>query len=545
MQDTGEARTGAPTRYPVQWQHERFASLEDLEEEMRRAFDICHGCRRCFNLCNSFPKLFSLVDESETGELDSVPSSRFGEVVDDCTLCDMCFMTKCPYTPPHAWNLDFPHLMLRYRALADPERNLRRVQPAPRSALPHSKRQKKDAASHSESETASADHRDDPWLQPEQAKVEAVREGVSRELTPRAPSSLHRLLSDIDRIGPILSRTAPISNALSRTNPLGAVSGKSPAASGKSPVARRALERIAQIDARAALPRFASRTLLDRVATPKSTPRAEAPHHGQKKVCLYASCLVNYSHTSIGLATKYVLEQSGAHVEVVYPECCGMPQLEHGDIANVCGRAERIAELLGGYVERGYDVVTPTASCALMLKFEWPLLAPHSATVRRLSENAYDASEYALGLLKTDPETQQRIQPLKGTVTLHHACHARAQNMGFKSRELLSLIPELEVEVTERCSGHGGSWGTKVDNFDLALKVGRPPIRQALLDLEEVSEKDSEEYVHFIASDCPLAATHIGQGVEAGKKTTRESLQRHPIEILAAALQYREDKYGE
>jgi glycerol-3-phosphate dehydrogenase subunit C len=83
--------------------------------------------------------------------------------------------------------------------------------------------------------------------------------------------------------------------------------------------------------------------------------------------------------------------------------------------------------------------------------------------------------------------------------------------MGFKSHELLTLVPELEIEVTERCSGHGGSWGTKVGNFDTALKVGRPPVRQALLDREEILEKDSDEYVHFIASDCPLAAAHIVQ----------------------------------
>jgi glycerol-3-phosphate dehydrogenase subunit C len=84
---------------------------------MRRVFDICRGCRRCFNLCDSFPRLFELIDESKTGELDSVASRDFAPVVDACTLCDMCFMTKCPYVPPHEYNLDFPHLMLRYRAV--------------------------------------------------------------------------------------------------------------------------------------------------------------------------------------------------------------------------------------------------------------------------------------------------------------------------------------------------------------------------------------------------------------------------------------------
>src|SRR6201996_3862472 len=111
-----EGGLGAPTRHPIAWQDPDFYDMAKIEAEMHRVFDICHGCRRCFNLCDSFPRLFDLIDASPTGELDSVPTAAYKPVVDACTLCDMCFMTKCPYVPPHEFNLDFPHLMLRYRA---------------------------------------------------------------------------------------------------------------------------------------------------------------------------------------------------------------------------------------------------------------------------------------------------------------------------------------------------------------------------------------------------------------------------------------------
>src|SRR5512134_1670467 len=111
-----EGSLDAPTRHPIDWEDPDFCDAGKLDAEMRRVFDICHGCRRCFNLCDSFPKLFDLIDQSESGELDKVASKDFKPVVDACTLCDMCFMTKCPYVPPHEFNLDFPHLMLRYRA---------------------------------------------------------------------------------------------------------------------------------------------------------------------------------------------------------------------------------------------------------------------------------------------------------------------------------------------------------------------------------------------------------------------------------------------
>jgi glycerol-3-phosphate dehydrogenase subunit C len=115
----GEGREGsleAPTRHALDWKNPAFYDEEAVVKELERVFDICHGCRRCFSLCNAFPTLFDAVDESSTGELDGVDKKVYWEVVDHCYLCDMCFMTKCPYVPPHPWNIDFPHLMLRAKA---------------------------------------------------------------------------------------------------------------------------------------------------------------------------------------------------------------------------------------------------------------------------------------------------------------------------------------------------------------------------------------------------------------------------------------------
>jgi Fe-S oxidoreductase len=111
-----EGSLEAPTRHPLDWRDPEFYNEAALTKELERVFDICHGCRRCFSLCNSFPTLFDAVDASATGEVDGVDKKVFWEVVDHCYLCDMCFMTKCPYVPPHPWNVDFPHLMLRAKA---------------------------------------------------------------------------------------------------------------------------------------------------------------------------------------------------------------------------------------------------------------------------------------------------------------------------------------------------------------------------------------------------------------------------------------------
>lgn len=114
---TREGSLEAPKRHPIDWKNIDFYNETSLMNEMERVYDICHGCRRCVNLCTAFPRLFDLIDESSTGELDGVDKNQFWEVVDRCYLCDMCFMTKCPYVPPHEWNIDFPHLMLRAKAV--------------------------------------------------------------------------------------------------------------------------------------------------------------------------------------------------------------------------------------------------------------------------------------------------------------------------------------------------------------------------------------------------------------------------------------------
>ena len=112
-----EGSLEAPTRHPLDWKNPEFHDEAKLHAEMERVFDICHTCRRCVSLCGSFPTLFDMIDEGPTGELDGVPKEKYVDVADQCYLCDVCYMTKCPYVPPHPWNLDFPHLMLRAKAV--------------------------------------------------------------------------------------------------------------------------------------------------------------------------------------------------------------------------------------------------------------------------------------------------------------------------------------------------------------------------------------------------------------------------------------------
>ena len=440
-----EGSLEAPTRHRIAWEDPDFTDRKKTEAEMHRIFDICHTCRRCFNLCDAFPRLFDLIDNSESGELDTVAPANYQQVADACTLCDMCFMTKCPYVPPHEFNVDFPHVMLRYRAV---ER----------------------------------------------------REG-------RIPLRLRELVKT-DRNGRLASMVAPLANWTSDR---------------KNKLTRPLLETVAGIDRNAALPEYHGPTFVMR--SKRSAPPVDrtAPAYGRKAV-LYATCFVNYNNPSIGEATRAVLARNGVETVVVYPRCCGMPQLEQGDLATVAASAKQAAASLTPWIDKDYDIIALVPSCALMLKFEWPLIIPQDASVAKLAKATFDVSEYIVDIARKEG-LADGLLPLDGGVTLQLACHARAQNMGQKAAEMLRLLPQADVAVIERCSGHGGSWGVLKGNFETALKVGKPVARQALKNTKP-----------FLASECPLAGMHIVQEMEMladGQSVPPRSL--HPIELVARA----------
>ncbi|WP_374383030.1 (Fe-S)-binding protein [Dongia sp.] len=437
-----EGSLEAPVRHKIDWQNPDFYDMDKINAEMHRVFDICHGCRRCFNLCDSFPRLFDLVDESPD-EMAGVKVEDYKKVVDACTLCDLCFMTKCPYVPPHEWALDFPHLMLRYRAAE-------------------------------------------------------LRQGKN--------DKIYAELTETDRNGKAAGVVAPLANAVAGNG-----------------AARQVMEKVAGIDHRAHLPKFHGRTLVLRAMEEKPAVNAEAPAFGRKAV-LYATCFANYNNPNIGMAALNVLAKNGVAAEVVYPRCCGMPQLEQGNVARVAEHAHSVADALLPYVEDGYDVVALVPSCALMLKFEWPLILPGEEKIKRLANATFDVSEYVVDIAKREG-LAPGLQPLDGGVALHIACHARAQNMGQKATEMLKLIPDADVAVMERCSGHGGAWGVLAENFEIALKVGKPVARQVM----NAAKK-------HVASECPLAGAHILQGIGAlkpGEQPAKEA--PHPIELFARA----------
>ena len=422
-----EGSLEAPTRHPIDWKSGEFYDESSLFTELERVYDICHGCRRCVSLCHAFPKLFDLVDESDTFEVDGVKKEDYWQVVEHCYLCDLCYMTKCPYVPPHEWNIDFPHLMLR-------------------------------------------------------AKAQRFKKG---EVSAR-----DKLLTSTDLVGSFAGIPV-VAQAINTANSI-------------KPV-RQVIDKVVGIHADAELPKFHSNSLRKRFKE-SDDETVEATDETKGKVALFVTCYGNKNEPDYVEDLVAIFRHNNIQVRLVEQEkCCGMPKMELGDLETVEKHKDFNIAQLEKLVDEGWDITAPIPSCVLMFKQELPLIFPEDESVKKVKQSIFDPFEYLMlrnkaGKLNTD------FKHSLGKVAYHVPCHQRVQNIGLKTKEVLQLVPDTEITVIERCSGHDGTYAVKSEYHEISMKICRPvtnKIKQAEID-------------HYI-SDCPMAGHQIANGMDETK----------------------------
>jgi len=437
-----EGSLEAPTRHPIDWKDPKFYDQEDLNAELERVFDICHGCRRCVSLCNSFPTLFDLVDESSTMEVDGVAKDDYIKVVDQCYLCDLCFLTKCPYVPPHEWNVDFPHLMLRAKAIKFRE------------------------------------------------------QGASKR---------DNMLSNTDKNGKFFGIPV-VSQAVNAVN--------------NNSLARKGMQKALGIHPDAYLPKYQSKSAKKQFAkhqTSVSAPKAIGSTTG--KVAIYATCYGNHNEPGLVEDLIKIFEHNNIATKLITQDkCCSMPKFELGNLESVASNKDHNVPIMKKVIDDGWDIIAPIPSCVLMFKQELPLMFPEDEALKKVQQSIFDPFEYLSlrhkeGLLNTDFKTTL------GKVSYHAPCHLRVQKIGNKTRDILNLVTDTEIEVIERCAGHDGTYAVKEEFHDISMKIARPVVNKI--------KKNEPDY---FSSDCPLAGYHLANGMD-----NNESSPTHPITLLKTA----------
>jgi Fe-S oxidoreductase len=286
---------------------------------------------------------------------------------------------------------------------------------------------------------------------------------------------------------------------------------------------REAGDALVGIHKDAPIPTFHSRTLSRRTSRGLLSParagqETRACERTTGKVAIYVTCYGEHNEPQVVEDMVAVLTHNGIEVKLLNDaRCCGMPKLELGDLKTVEKLKEANLPHFLAAIEQGYDLLAPIPSCTLMYKQELPLMFPEDDAVAQVAKAFFDPFEYLVarhkaGLINTEFSTSL------GAVAYHAACHQRVQNIGSKTREFLDLIPDTQVTVIERCSGHDGTYAIKSETYEKAMKIARPVVKR-------VQEAEPE---HF-GSDCPMA----GRMIQHGLQDQGEAL--HPISMVRKA----------
>ena len=426
-----EGSLEAPVRHPLNWQDEDFYNEQFLNDELERVFNICHGCRRCVSLCKAFPTLFDLIDESETFEVDSVDKADYKKVVDQCYLCDLCYMTKCPYVPPHEWNVDFPHLMLRAKAIQ-------------------------------------------------------FKKGETKKS--------YKVLTSPQQVGSVASKPV-ISSIVNWSN--------------SNKIIRKITENIMGVHADAVVPKYHSKTLTKLFVEDNIVSKF--------KVAIFGTCYGEYNDPKSVIDLVDVLRHNNVEVKLIKnTQCCGMPKMELGDLETVIKYANENITPLKKLVGDGYKLIAPIPSCVLMFKSELPMIISDNEDIKLISKAFFDPFEY-LSFLNDSAQLDTNFSAIDKEVLYQMACHQRVQNIGSHTKKILGLIPDLGVNIAERCSGHNGTYGVRKETHTYAVTIGKP-----------VAKKITDN-TDLVVSDCVMAGNHIAhiatQNIEA----------IHPITLVKMA----------
>lgn len=418
----------------------RYWEREKLDRELDRVFDICQGCRLCFNLCPSFPALFKAVDTHSDQDVRRLTPAEKREVIDLCYECKLCEV-KCPYTPRdgHEFQLDFPRLILRARA------------------------------------------------------VEASEEGIKRR---------EKMLGNPDLAGKLGSLVPRLANWSCRSS-----------------FQRAIMEKLLGIHRDKKLPEFAMETF-EKWLTREPLPIA--PAEPAAKVAIFHTCFVNYYNPAPGKALVKVLAKNHCAIASPPQNCCGMPALDGGDVEFARKQAaQNVAKLLP-LARRGYRIAAINPTCSLMMRAEYPKLLGTPEVVE-VAKAIADPHEVLYELHRAG-KFNRDFKSTPGKIAYHVPCHLKAQNIGFRSRDLMRRIPGVDIDTVDACTAHDGTWAMKKEFFPLSMKWGERAfagMRAAEADL--------------MATDCPLAAIQIEQA------TGTRPL--NPAEVLALA--YEPDGFAE
>ena len=451
---------------------QKYWDKKSLYQEMDRVYDICIGCRLCFNLCPSFPSLFDSIDEA---------GDRKREVAENQGRVEKETQREAFLDLPEGEHASEASVEVEFRGEVTDLTELERWEVVDLCyqcklcdpVCPY---------------TPGKEHEfqlDFPKLMTRAQAIRTKERGVKINDV---------FLSKTDFTGKIGSVVGPLINFANRIKPF-----------------RWLLDKMVGIHPKRILPDFNTNTFEKWFH--KNNHTVDDPID---KVVIFGTCFTNSHDVDLGVAAVEILEHNG--VECVYPaqQCCGAPFLSPGDFDGFKSQAKPNIKELGNYVDQGFKIiVTGPPTCSLTLKKEYPDYIGLDETIKKISDNTYDISEYLVYLNKQN-KLKTDFKNHLGTINYHVSCHLKAQKMGFKGRDVLRLVPDTKVNLVNQCSGMDGGWGMKSEFFDESIKVGEKCVN-------DISQREHDT----VCSDCSLASHQLKQASNNSIDPSHPIIQLH------------------
>jgi len=274
-------------------------------------------------------------------------------------------------------------------------------------------------------------------------------------------------------------------------------------------LARTVMEKAIGLHRDAAMPRFSAIGFRSWARAHRRLPEAH------RTVAYFHGCAIEEFEPEVGTAVVRVLERNGVAVSFPPQSCCGLPLISNGDFDSARGYAARLTRRLAPSALDPGVIVANSTSCGMTLKSKYrELLGMDDEHSSEVSRAVYDICEYLVEL-HDEGELDTRLGEIRARAVYHPPCQLMAHGIGTPALDLLALVPGLEVERSRAgCCGTAGSYGTKVEKYQIAMDVGQTLFEQVAETRPEFVVCDSETCRWHIAKSTGLPVYHPVQVID-------------------------------
>jgi len=292
---------------------------------------------------------------------------------------------------------------------------------------------------------------------------------------------------------------------LNRPNAVGKIGNYVPFLSNyilHSPVFRYIAEKLLGLDKNAPMPKFSGKKF-ERFAK-KTYFSKDKPN-----IFYFSGCSVDHYDYKVGISALKILDILGYNVITETGLCCSLPMLSSGEFDSAKNRSKKIIATLKKKLNQVENIVSTSTSCSLTLRKKYlEYLDLMNQDTLKVSKSVKDVCEYILE--NHFDFLSKNINSINIKKVFYHGpCQLKSHSMGFPALEIMRLIPDLEIIISEaECCGIGGTYGYSKDKSYISNSIKKNLVEQINIAKPDLIICDSETCRWNIEKSTKIETVH-------------------------------------